>query len=189
MASIVKATVRIVIPLSAEDLTRFAGEAAEAAAHAAVAIIKRRTAQGIDADGKPFRPYTKRYRELRVDTGRNGTPDLTLTGQMLGNLKFKRRVKNVAWIGFSGSHRVTRFSPKRNVRRSGKPSRTLRRTKRSASGVVTAASVPMATVVLENNRLRPFFHLRSRKDQAEVARVVRELLDVLIRKANQDAGR
>ena len=49
--------------------------------------ILRRTAAGKDKDGKPFAPYSLDYAQQKQDAlGTGGTPDLTVSGRMLGDL-------------------------------------------------------------------------------------------------------
>lgn len=51
----------------------------------------RRTAKGIDAEGRPFAPYSQRYAEQkRQALGTGGTPDLTVSGRMLNDLQVLR---------------------------------------------------------------------------------------------------
>jgi hypothetical protein len=53
------------------------------------AILKR-TARGVDAEGKPFAPYSPGYAEQKRDAlGTGGTPDLQVSGRMLNDLQIK----------------------------------------------------------------------------------------------------
>lgn len=55
-----------------------------------VTAIKQRTAQGIDADGAPFKPYSPKYRLFREETGHQGSPvNLLYSGGMLGAMTYK----------------------------------------------------------------------------------------------------
>lgn len=49
--------------------------------------ILRRTASGRDKDGRPFAPYSASYSKQKAEAlGTGGTPDLTVSGKMLGDL-------------------------------------------------------------------------------------------------------
>lgn len=48
--------------------------------------ILRRTASGKDKDGRPFAPYSASYSKQKAEAlGTGGTPDLTVSGRMLGD--------------------------------------------------------------------------------------------------------
>jgi hypothetical protein len=130
-----------------------------AAAPAAVGIVQRRTAQGADLHGRPFKPYSARYGALKRASGRSGNVDLTLTGEMLRRLRVLRADGLRVIVGFEGQHRVVGFAKSRN---GGV------RVKRSPR------TVPMASVVLGNGRTRPFFGL-----------VLRREIDVLVQAAQR----
>ena len=54
--------------------------------------IIQRTQSGRDAKGRPFKPYSRKYAEYRVDHGRFTSPvDLTFTGDMLKAIHSKVR--------------------------------------------------------------------------------------------------
>jgi hypothetical protein len=54
--------------------------------------IRERTAKGIDVNGSPFKPYTKRYAKFRVKKGRNPSPvDLTMSGRLLNSMQVEVR--------------------------------------------------------------------------------------------------
>ena len=70
----------------------------------AIGAIKRRTGQGLDIDGKPFRPYSQTYRRMLVEGGEDPSKvDLRLTGGMLNSVaELRRRISGrraTAWIG------------------------------------------------------------------------------------------
>lgn len=50
--------------------------------------IKYRTLAGKEISGRPFLPYTEKYRLFRIRSGRSGTPNLEFTGSMLGSLTY-----------------------------------------------------------------------------------------------------
>ncbi len=52
----------------------------------ATTLILTRTKRGLDADGKPFHPYTEDYAKARSSRGLSSTPDLAVTGHMLGGM-------------------------------------------------------------------------------------------------------
>jgi hypothetical protein len=47
-------------------------------------IVLTRTKLGLDADGKPFVPYSDAYAKERAERGLSRTPDLAVKGHMLG---------------------------------------------------------------------------------------------------------
>jgi len=133
-------------------------------------MIKRRTAKGIGANGSAFRPLSRGYRLAKQASGRNPVPDLRLSGQMLNNLKVLQIVgPKLALIGFEGTHRVSQLKAtgkaalfstldtKRGIRK-----RTRKKSK---------ATIPMATIVRANHRLRPFFDI-TRADEKKALRDV-----------------
>lgn len=170
-----KITIRL--PPTRDQLLAAAKKAMEAVNTVAVSTIVRRTAAGSSAGGGPFPGYTPEYRRRKASTGRSvGHVDLTLSGQMLANLKPKGvKIDDrgpVGIIGFEGQHRTVRFgrqSSKAFVsdlatrKTSGK--RTLHRS--DAGGGVS--SVPMAAVVLGLSRKYDFFSIRA---PAEIGRLV-----------------
>tara|TARA_R100001594_G_scaffold20959_1_gene40497 strand:+ start:63 stop:530 length:468 start_codon:yes stop_codon:yes gene_type:complete len=62
--------------------------------------IKDRTRKGTDFKGKKFRPYSPKYAKQRAKEGRTQTPNLFRSGQMLGNMTFKRLSKTKGQIFF-----------------------------------------------------------------------------------------
>ncbi len=52
--------------------------------------IKDRTRKGRSVKGGAFKPYSKSYREVRAKRGSSLTPNLFFSGQMLGNMTFKK---------------------------------------------------------------------------------------------------
>lgn len=64
-------------------------KAMTAVALAGVTMIEKRTAKGKSYTGSPFKKYTPEYAEYRAAAGRNATPNLEFTGQMLGSLTAK----------------------------------------------------------------------------------------------------
>ena len=88
-----------------------------------VPVFKKRVEGGLDYKGRRFRGYTQKYREVKArsftskDTGERykyprapissnkvTTPDLTLTGHMLRNLKRRSYNKTEFVIGFDGEN-------------------------------------------------------------------------------------
>ncbi|MBI5561073.1 MAG: phage virion morphogenesis protein, partial [Deltaproteobacteria bacterium] len=49
--------------------------------------LRERTARGIDAKGKPFKPYSAAHAKKRLKEGKTFTVDLQFTGAMLRGLK------------------------------------------------------------------------------------------------------
>lgn len=52
--------------------------------------IKDRTRQGTSVNGGGFKKYSKGYAKVRAKRGATLTPNLFFTGQMLGNMSFKK---------------------------------------------------------------------------------------------------
>ena len=52
--------------------------------------IKERTRKGISVQGSRFKPYSKGYAKKRAKRGSTLTPNLFFSGQMLGNMSFKK---------------------------------------------------------------------------------------------------
>lgn len=66
------------------DLRARAEKAVATQMEQAARQIVERTQSGTDADGNPFRRYSKSYAAMKAATGRDsGTVDLTYTGRML----------------------------------------------------------------------------------------------------------
>lgn len=74
---------------------------------AAVRFIVRETQSGKDQDGRTFKPYSELYRELRAKGGYSRTPDLTVTGQMLGAVDVVQTTTNSVTIGVHESQRAS----------------------------------------------------------------------------------
>jgi hypothetical protein len=53
--------------------------------------ILRRTAQGVDANGKPFAPYTASYRERLAEMSEDQKIDLRLTGGLMNSVKVREK--------------------------------------------------------------------------------------------------
>jgi len=53
-------------------------------------VIKDRTRQGTSVNGGGFKKYSKGYAKVRAKRGATLTPNLFFTGQMLGNMTFKK---------------------------------------------------------------------------------------------------
>ena len=52
--------------------------------------IKERTRKGISVQGSSFKPYSQAYAKKRAKRNATLTPNLFFTGQMLGNMSFKK---------------------------------------------------------------------------------------------------
>ena len=52
--------------------------------------IKDRTRKGRSVKGGGFKPYSKSYKKVRAKRGATLTPNLFFSGQMLGNMSFKK---------------------------------------------------------------------------------------------------
>jgi len=62
--------------------------------------IKARTAKGRSVKGGAFRKYSKEYKKVRIKRNATLTPNLFFSGQMLGNMSFKKLASNKGQIFF-----------------------------------------------------------------------------------------
>lgn len=152
---------RIAIPAIGDFSPSFR-RAIKAVGVEAVSIIRRRTAAGIDMHGKAFAPYVENYRADKVESGRTGSPDLTLTGQMLGNLQVLKSEERRVTIGFSGQHRASHFGAKGVLKR-------------------TAATTSMAGVVIGLHKRRPFFGIQRREEIEKLVAVFKRVAGIQAR--------
>lgn len=63
--------------------------------------IRRRTAQGISADGGPFAPYSVGYAKAKARALGPGRVNLTASGQMLNALQIVQVTDNTVTLGFA----------------------------------------------------------------------------------------
>lgn len=161
--------IRIALPPSRKDIEAVLHKARLAAAVEAVAIIKRRTAAGVDARGKPFPAYTPEYAKAKGASGRKSSPpDLTASGAMLGALRVLPGAK--PRIGWQGSRPAVRFA-----RKGKKGGTTLKR----GPGSVTHDSV-----VRGLSRKFRFFGIESKDDLARLNAAAQRAIDSEMRKLN-----
>lgn len=66
--------------------------------------ISTRTEAGKDAENRSFRPYSQNYAAKRQARGYSTTPNLTITGRMLGSMNVKEQ-RGQAAIAISGASR------------------------------------------------------------------------------------
>jgi hypothetical protein len=154
-----------------------------AATHA-VAIMKRRTAQGVDVDGAAFTAYSPKYSKLKAASGRNASPpDLTLGSDMLNSLTVLSVTPDLALVGFQGSSTAYQFQRYRTAKgtatskktRTGRATHVLSR-KGSRSPVANAVKAAANDRGLGKNPRRHFFGLspdEKREVFAEAARTAR----------------
>ena len=150
------------------ELENICHRAMKAVAQEAVTIIIRRTAQGLDADGNEFAPYSTDYGNKKAMAGRQADRvDLTVTGDLLNKLKLLR-VEDVARviIGWGpAQHRSYEFV--KGAKGRGK--------NRGAYGPgayqlkITKKTVSIADIVEGLSAKRDFFAIRS---PDEIARLV-----------------
>lgn len=69
----------------------------------AVRAIQTRTRLGRDADGQAFPPYSKGYAKAKAEAGYagSGTPNLTLSGDMLNTLQVVEVTNATVTIGWT----------------------------------------------------------------------------------------
>lgn len=64
--------------------------------------IIRRTSQGLDADGRAFKPYSAAYAAFkRATLGTGGTVDLTVSGNMLNQLQIVALTDHSVTLGWN----------------------------------------------------------------------------------------
>ena len=63
-------------------------------------VIKDRTRRGRSVKGGAFKRYSKGYAKVRAKRGATLTPNLFFTGQMLGNMSFKKLSQTKGQIFF-----------------------------------------------------------------------------------------
>jgi len=63
-------------------------------------VIKDRSSQGKSVNGGGFKSYSKGYARVRSKRGASTTPNLFFSGQMFGNMTFKKLNKTKAQIFF-----------------------------------------------------------------------------------------
>lgn len=96
--------------------------------HFAATMVVLRTKKGIDADGKPFVPYSAGYIEERVDAGLKPSPvDLARTGHMLGAMVPERTGRDEVTVLFNSPLEAKKaaahnYGVDKTVTRKGKPS-------------------------------------------------------------------
>ena len=83
-------------PLVDEALMREVGDLA-------IRMIRTRTQQGKDKTGAPFQAYTPSYAEKKAKEGLGSTPNLTVSGRMLGDMAVTAVSPGKASIGFRSS--------------------------------------------------------------------------------------
>ena len=98
-------------------------KALDAMVSTAIGLLQRRTARGIDKDGRPFRSYSSSYMAQLMRGGENGKVDLPITGGFLADIRELRREivpgRASAWIG-SGTGTSEGRKSKARVRKSKK---------------------------------------------------------------------
>jgi hypothetical protein len=104
---------------------------------AAIGMVQRRTAKGIDLDGRPFPGYSEAYAEKLRAMGESTKVDLTVTGAYLAGISERSRV-----IDANGNARAT-IGPGTGTSESVAPpakgrARAVRTGKRSPSHAVLA---------------------------------------------------
>lgn len=76
--------------------------------HAALNIITLRTGAGLDADRKPFVPYSDAYKKVRAAKSlQTGHVDLAVTGHMIGAASVSPGVGEVT-LGFNSAHEANK---------------------------------------------------------------------------------
>jgi hypothetical protein len=95
---------------------QFRADILRRAALFAIGRIRRRTKDGKDVNGNALKPYSATYEDRRKRAGFQGTPDLWVSGQMLGSMAVVGEEPNRVLIGFQGSSAGIRFRPRTRTR-------------------------------------------------------------------------
>lgn len=184
------------------DVTTSSRLAITRAALQAITGMKIDTAKGIDAAGRPFVPYAKKYAAKREASGRNGAPpDLTLTGTMLRALRLLRVESDTrAIIGWEGQHTTrnvlagfgaTRFRQLAQGRVSRLDQTPLRSgeaafvKRASAQARARVRTVPYIKLVQGLNRRRRFFAIARDERRRKILDVYRKTLSSGLQAAMQ----
>jgi phage gpG-like protein len=68
-----------------------------------IAAIRRRTQEmSVDADERPFKPYSRKYLRRRQKNQLSSKVNLTVTGRMMQSLRVIRRTATMMEIGLTG---------------------------------------------------------------------------------------
>lgn len=73
-------------------------------------IIKQRTAQGRDVNGKLFKPYSEKYKLFRQEAGRGQIPNLFFSGRMLGALTHRTEGSDTVRLFFHDAQQAAKAS-------------------------------------------------------------------------------
>lgn len=80
--------------------------------------IQKQTLAGKDSQGKPFKPYTKDYKNQRTKAGRSAKPNLTWSGKMLSSMaKGVQPIRNGVKITMSGNEGFKAWSNEQKGRK------------------------------------------------------------------------
>ncbi|MDP3767025.1 MAG: hypothetical protein Q8S13_03340 [Dehalococcoidia bacterium] len=213
--------IRIKKPPPSATLEAWLKKALAQAALAAILEIRKRTAAGREIDGGAFAPYTPEYAKLKREAGRNtvviqsqvlsvsgggsfavqevgaGAPNLTLSGQMLRNLKVLRTGRRNAVIGFDGQHIGMRIGKLKRTKR-GKISKGRKRNvvaetralhSEGLSSMSVGTTAPMASIVTGVSTKRPFLGVRRADERARVTAAAQRVLDEQIVRFNSATKR
>jgi hypothetical protein len=71
-------------------------------------VRERTEKDGLDVNGKGFKPYTKAYREFRSKQGKSTRPNLSLSSNMLGGMRAIGR-KGMAIVRLTGEEGFKAF--------------------------------------------------------------------------------
>lgn len=138
--------------------------------------IKRRTKQGLDVEGKPFKAYSAAYADQRKRSGWQTTPDLWLQGGMLNGMVLLESTDRRALIGFSGSAPAVQFAKRARARTHKKTGEKVTHTFRpSASRQVANAIKAYAHNTGDHVPRRHFFGL-SAEDKVEGTKLALRLM-------------
>jgi hypothetical protein len=154
----------------------------------AVGRIKRRTKQGVDANGQRFKPYSEGYAYLRRRAGwQTSPPDLWLTGHMLGSMGVLEVTPEQALIGFSGSSPRVKWKRRERARKHRKTGERLTLTPEQQSKTIPNA---LKAYYNQHGRKPRLFFALSTADRAFLLRhALKEILRIVGQQSLSRAAR
>jgi len=105
-------TIKLTMPPTQKEFLAFMERALLRGASEAIRIITNRTNKCVDAKGVQFKPYSRRYKTLKMAAGRDVSKvDLRLSGQLMRGIWIARSQPNIGRVvlGVRGTHVPLRF--------------------------------------------------------------------------------
>ena len=121
---------------------------------------------GKNAQGGSLKPYSSKYAELRRQSGRGTTPNLTVTGGLRNSMQ-TRKITNGAEYYFLGQHSNTGQSKLR--------SKTARKSKGAAKG--GGSSISNSQLASVQEAMRPNLYGHAESDQARIEKNLNDRIE------------